>query len=569
MTNVIRAAVFCLLSLPLAAATEWTRVSSPNFDLYTTAGESAGRAAALHFEQIRSFFAQASPVKPPGDFPLRIVAFANGEQYRPYTPNTRAAAYFAGGPGNDYIVMRDANPEYYPVAVHEYMHFVIRHSGLRLPIWLSEGWADVYSSMRPVKDGMAVGDLIPGRMRALEAAKGTWFDFATLTSVTANSPIYNEGERTSLFYAESWALAHMLFLSPDYRENFGKFLMALHRGATAADACQTAFGKTSQQVFADVRTYFDRRKLVGTVFQTSLGKAESEPRVATVDEFDAKLLLADLQVATGRLDIARIEYERLEKLKPERIDLQKSIGYLFWSLRDNRQAKDHLARAFAAGGNDPQMCYTLALLQMASNEPVNVVLASLERAIAVAPTFTDALLQLGIVRSVARQFEGAIQALMAIPAVTPDRAPGLFNALAYAYLQTGDTVQARTHLATARRYAGTPQASQALEQLSILIEARAKSAFAPRPGEKLQHLEGMVRGIDCSEQMQRMQFTPTTGAAILIDLPATAAVELIRPGGGALQLQCGTMSPFRAVVEIGLSPATRTGSAGVLRTLQY
>ena len=253
MPNPARRATICAAlfagSLAAAVAPQWTRVTTPNFELYTTAGEKAGRDAAVHFEQVRAFFAQASPVKPPGDFPLRIIAFATPDQYRSYTPNPRASAFFATGPGRDYIVMRDASPESYSIAVHEYVHFVIRHSGLRVPLWLSEGWADVYSSMRRVRDGMAVGDLVPVRMRALDSAKGAWFDYPTLTTVRPNSPIYNEGDRTGLFYAQSWALAHMLFLSPEYRDNFRKFLMAMHNGELASDAAQTAFGKSGQEVF--------------------------------------------------------------------------------------------------------------------------------------------------------------------------------------------------------------------------------------------------------------------------------------------------------------------------------
>ena len=573
MPNPARRATICAAlfagSLAAAVAPQWTRVTTPNFELYTTAGEKAGRDAAVHFEQVRAFFAQASPVKPPGDFPLRIIAFATPDQYRSYTPNPRASAFFAAGPGRDYIVMRDASPENYSIAVHEYVHFVIRHSGLRVPLWLSEGWADVYASMRRVRDGMAVGDLVPVRMRALDSAKGAWFDYPTLTTVRPNSPVYNEGDRTGLFYAQSWALAHMLFLSPEYRDNFRKFLMGMHNGELASDAAQTAFGKSGQEVFADARSYFDRKKLVGTVFQTNLGKAESEPVVAAIEDFDSRLILSDLQVATGRADLARLEYERLEKLKPERKDLQQSMGYLFWSIRDNNKAKDHLAKAFAMGVTDPQLCYTLALLQMATGEALPQITATLERAVAGAPAFTDALLQLGIVRALDREFEGAKQALLAVPAITADKAPAVYFTLANAYLQTGDIETARTHLATARKYAKKPEEKEIVENLLVLLEARAKSTFAPRPGEKLVRTEGMAVAVECGNDVQKLQFRNFEGSLITVDLPATAAVEIIHQGTGQLQLQCGPVTPFRAVIEYGLASAVRQGSVGVLRSLQF
>ena len=563
----------------LAAAAQWTRVTTPNVDLYTTAGEKAGRDAALHFEQIRAFFAQASPVKPPGDFPLRVIAFSSAEEYRLYTPNPRSAAFFVSGPGRDYIVIRDASPESYSLAAHEYVHFVIRHSGLRVPLWLSEGWADVYSSMRRVRDGMAVGDLVPVRMHSLDSAKGSWFDFQTLTSVAPGSPIYNEGDRTGLFYAESWALAHMLFLSPEYRDNFGKFLMALHRGASAGDAAQTAFGKTGDQLFADAHSYFDRKKLVGTVFKTtpllaSDGTTATEPVAAALDEYDSRLILADLQVASGRSDLARIEYERLENQNPDRKDLQQSMGYLFWSNRDNAKSREHLAKAFRLGGSDPQACYTLALLQLAAGDPIQQIIASLERAVAGYPGFTDALIQLGVMRVLTRQFEAAKQALLAIPAITADKAAGVYYALASTYLETGDLDTARTHLATARKYIKKNEEIALSDALSTLLEARATSAFAPHPGEKLIRVVGQIQAIECGPQGQKMQFRPALpdGAVaemLLLDLPAKDSVEIIHQGAGELKLQCGPVTSPRVAIEYALNPAVRQGSAGVLRSLQF
>lgn len=562
------------LATCLTAAPQWTRVTTPNVELYTTAGEKAGRDAALHFEQIRAFFAQASPVKPPGDFPLRVIAFSSAEEYRLYTPNPRSAAFFVSGPGRDYIVMKDASPESYSIAVHEYVHFVIRHSGLRVPLWLSEGWADVYSSMRRVRDGMAVGDLIPVRMRSLDSAKGSWFDFQTLTSVVPGSPIYNEGDRTGLFYAESWALAHMLFLSPEYRDNFGKFLMALHRGASAGDAAQTAFGKTGDQLFADARSYFDRKKLVGTVFKTTPllandGTTPSEAVSTALDEYDSRLILADLQVAAGRSDLARIEYERLETQNPARKDLQQSMGYLFWGNRDNAKSRDHLSKAFNLGGSDPQACYTLALLQMAAGDPAAQIIASLERAVAGYPGFTDALIQLGVMRSITRQFEAAKQALLAIPAITADKAAGVYYALSNVYLQTGDLDTARTHLATARKYIKKKEEVVLCDALSALLEARAKSVFAPHPGEKVVRVEGQIQAIECGPQGQKLQFRPASGDALLLDLPAKDSVEIIHPGPGELKLQCGPVSSPRVAIEYALASAVRQGSAGVLRSLQF
>ena len=114
----------------LGAPERWIKLETPHFELYTTAGEKKGREAILYFEQVRSFFLQASPAKHAPEFPVRIVAFRSESQYKPYRINESAVAYYAPGRNRDYIVMQDISSEHYPVAIHEYTHLIVKHVGL-------------------------------------------------------------------------------------------------------------------------------------------------------------------------------------------------------------------------------------------------------------------------------------------------------------------------------------------------------------------------------------------------------------------------------------------------------
>ena len=158
----MRGAAFILfaVAIPAIAADQWVRVTTPEFELFTSTGEKKGRETLRHFEQVREFFLKASPVRGPADFPVRIVEFGSDEQYQPFRPDNGTAAYFFATPGRDYIVLGPAASGNYPVAIHEYMHVIIRHSGLKIPVWLNEGWADVYSTLRPMGKETAVGDLL-------------------------------------------------------------------------------------------------------------------------------------------------------------------------------------------------------------------------------------------------------------------------------------------------------------------------------------------------------------------------------------------------------------------------
>src|SRR5580692_4168888 len=85
------------LSIPSFAAEQWLRMTTPNFEIYTSAGDKKGRAAILHFEQVRDFFLKASPVKNLSDVPVRLIDFGSDAEYRTYGINSASVAYFVGG----------------------------------------------------------------------------------------------------------------------------------------------------------------------------------------------------------------------------------------------------------------------------------------------------------------------------------------------------------------------------------------------------------------------------------------------------------------------------------------
>lgn len=548
----------------LRAADHWERIGTPDFEIYSNAGDAAARKALTHLEQVRGFFLKASPLPLLDVFPVRIVVFKTPDQFRQYAQSESQRAFFVGGPQRDYIVMSDS-PNEYAYAIHEYMHLIVRHSGLHLPTWLNEGWSEVYSTLRPVADGVAVGDLIEGRMRTLSNAD--WLDLATLTSVTPQSPIY-KGAGVDVFYAESWALAHMLFLAPDYSENFPKFLVAIHRGNTFDEACSIAYRKTSAEVYADLRGYFDRKKMYGRVFKAALARSAGPKESTALSEFDERLLLADLLNVTNRRTEARTEYDRLAAQFPNRYEVAESLGYLALSASDRDSARQNFTRAFDAGDADPRMCLRLAVLDREAKQPLARVAAELERALSSSPAYVDALLQLGLVRIAQRDYEKGIAALMKIDQIQPAQAPAVFSALSYAYFEQGDLDRARKNADTARRYVHTPAETARLESLVETIEARGKSPFPPRPGEKTERIAGLLREIDCKPAGNLIAIE-VAGNVTTFDLPEPKAVEFIHESGPALQVTCGPQRPIPLTIEYAPVSVMHLQTAGVVRRIEY
>lgn len=571
MRSVRIAPVALLLVAASAAPAEdrWIRLVSPHFEMYTTTEEKTAREAILHFERVREFLTSAAPLKLQGDHPTRIVAFRDPAMYQIYAPNQMVLSYFAPGQQRDFIVMQNPSPQSYPITIHEYVHALVQHSGLRLPLWLNEGWADVYSTLKPSHDGVAVGDLIPDRIATL--SKGQWFGLNELAAINASSPEYHESARTGIFYAESWALAHMLYLSPEYKAGFGKFLAALNGGQSMDAALQTAFARNSGQVFADLQTYLSRKTLVGTVFLTPFEKAGEKAAVSPVSIYDSTLAMADLHAAVGhQVDAARL-YRQLEEAEPNRPDAYAGAGYMAIRYREMENARREFTKAYALGSTDAKLCLQLAVLDRDAKQPKAQVMAEMERSVKLQPDFSEALYELGLMKVDSRDFDAGYALLTRVTGLPSDRT-GPFNAaLAYASLARGEIETARNYAGAALKVAANPAAKAAVEGILRLIDARAKPGAGVHPGEKLLHAEGLVVGMRCespeSGLVSKLGLV-VGGKQLLFDLPEAAAVEILKRPDSQSELKCGPLGSFPLSVEYAAGDG-KGPTVGMVRRIEY
>ena len=61
----------------------------------------------------------------------------------------------------------------------------------------------------------------------------------------------------------------MLYLAPEYEANFGKFVMALHQGHSAAEAFETAWGRSGADAFADLHFILPEEDYTGGRLKSS------------------------------------------------------------------------------------------------------------------------------------------------------------------------------------------------------------------------------------------------------------------------------------------------------------
>jgi tetratricopeptide (TPR) repeat protein len=605
MRKLVLAASVLVASVPpvMNAAEHWIRLTTPHFEMWTTNSEKQGTAALNVFEEVRYFFLQTSKWKTEPSTTVRIVAFKSEKEFKPYRFSEGSAAYYLRTRKADYIVMQDISPEHYQTVMHEYTHLIMQHVDLKLPIWLNEGMADLYSTLEPRGNQALVGRPLVGQVILLMNQR--WLDLTTLFDVGPNSPYYNERDKMSIFYSECWALTHMLAFSETYAPGFPKFFAAVASGRPVPDCLQSVYGKTLNQITRDLHAYINRSSLRAAIFDIKLGKLDLEPVVSEPSELAVDLALSDLLASQKKTQADASE--RLAKLAlehPESSDVQESLGYLAWDQGDPAKASKYFKAALSRGSKDAAMLsgYAQLLNESGSAEQILEVLGKI---VEIKPEDQDAWFKIGATATRAGQYGSAVEALSRVKTVKADRASALFAMEAYCYLHLNKPEIARGLAEKARQYAKTPdqelRSSTIIRQLDSLgrqndaqplANAAASSAlFEESPGPDpavlrrglnrelsrdepsihgaihLQHVEAVAKFFDCATKIHRLRVTVDSREMVFeLDNPSQIIVSNMK--NGSLDMECGPQKPFR--VGIFYLPSAQPAKAdGMIRELVF
>jgi len=246
-----------LLVLPIRGAKHenWVEVRSPNFIVISNAGEKQARKTALQFEQIRTVFRDSLAAASGHPTPIiTIFAVKDEKSLSELLPeywtkgHAHVSGYFSYRMDQYYIAVNlDAqgdNP--FKTVYHEYYHSLTIPYFPTLPTWLAEGLADFFGNTEISGSNATMGKPDSGLIMELRENKLIPLDI--LFKVDRHSPYYNEERKTSVFYAESWALTHYLMIGDNqsHRQALFNFAAALGRGESAEEAVTKSFGDMSQ-----------------------------------------------------------------------------------------------------------------------------------------------------------------------------------------------------------------------------------------------------------------------------------------------------------------------------------
>lgn len=396
--NLPRLVIASLLFFSLSAAREpgagWNIFRSPHFELLTSADPALAEAALAHLEAVRVQLADAEPWLAGPAARTRILAFSSEKEFELYRSSSQSPAYFASGPEGDLIVLGRLAKEHWPTLAHEYVHAAIRASGVKLPLWLEEGLAELYSGRPAARRGKnpRIG---PPELLALE-----------------NRPVPAEHLRSAGssagFYRQSRLMAHLLRHHPGYAPRWSNLLLTASAGNVFAHV-QLLSGRSQRQIATDATRFT-------APFPAAPAPLSSRIDRLTLPESELRWTLA---VALARLGRARQALEHLDGIDtaPAHALAAKLL------LRQNRDAAaPHLRRAFELGTTDEYAIWQLVCLEQ-DHPSSSRLLPALERLIHLNPQRDDARMILASHYLSRGQFEQARRHLHDVRSV-----PGEFAA---------------------------------------------------------------------------------------------------------------------------------------------
>ena len=359
-TAIVLLVWLAVLLCPSAADARWIRLSSEHFVFIGDASEGTIRNIAQRLELFhevigRIFSSQvtASPV------PTVVIVFQNARSSAPYRPMFNgkpvdAAGYFALGDDVNYIAVNaEQDNEAHGLIFHEYTHFLLHNALGDVPLWADEGLAEFYETFSSTGARTALIGM-PNRSNLRLLQESTLLPITQLLAVTHDSPMYNEGNRRGVFYAESWALVHYLTFGGAERANrFQLFLMAASQGAESAQAFKEVFGSDTDALQSDLFSYVRRMGLNAQryEFDQKITAGTASEVVVISDQEAAGYLGEVISLDRDRLDDARAYLKKALDSGTEPARATASLGRLEWRAGKEDEALSLLERAVSLDSN--------------------------------------------------------------------------------------------------------------------------------------------------------------------------------------------------------------------------
>jgi tetratricopeptide (TPR) repeat protein len=181
------------------------------------------------------------------------------------------------------------------VMFHEYTHHILlSNESAAYPGWMSEGLAELFSTMKFQNDGSVVIGLPVDNRGYAMMGRNRWSARRLLLS-DANPP--SDDERIEL-YSRGWLLCHYLLLSGNRKGQIFAYIAAINKGRPPLEAAQSVFGDLDK-LDSELETYLHRSKLPGAVLSADQVKASTQVSLRKLSEGEAAIMPYRMASANG------------------------------------------------------------------------------------------------------------------------------------------------------------------------------------------------------------------------------------------------------------------------------
>jgi Tfp pilus assembly protein PilF len=509
-----------VLSLAVCAAAEaaaptWYEIQSAHFRVITDGTEKEGRVVAREFEQIRAVVATLLPDFRDSAAPILVVAARNEESARQLIPEFWKRSPVKPGDVSWYgmerrfslirldFMRRGERTQLaslpYQAIYHMYTRSLLNENFAWLPAWLRLGFAEFFANTRFQGGRVYVGAPSP-RLNSIQDRP--LFPLRDLIDVpTDRIP------RVQTFYAQSWALVHMLMMKPnDEGKTLVRFLSLLESGQSQEGAFRQAIGDFDETE-SELARYVARRSFQNLVLSDSPQAREDSfaARRLTAAEADAEIGI--FQIWQRDMRAARIRFERALKADPQSSLAHEGMGLIHFSDGNDQEAFREFDRAVQLSRPSYLAHYYRAMLspQAVSDDASDQAIfrSSLLRALELNPNFAPAYAELAALDIRQNNLQAALLRAQQAQRLAPVR--GAYTALVASLLRSAGREQEAAALAgdaPGRRSGSDRDVTMAARQtLPDFVQIRIEGPVdATSPANKTSLASGKVDSVTCSEK---------------------------------------------------------------------
>lgn len=446
------------------------------------------------FERIRAVFQGAvsengsgKPKEPRQ--PLTVIAAADVKTFESLLPPEwsgesarRPSGLFVRTRDRNYAIVRaDLRGEQaHQLVYHEYFHLYEALNLPPLPLWLSDGLAEFHAGTIVRGDRMIRGSGMLRHKLLLRGAR--LIPLPELLATRRDDPLYTHAEKSGLFYAQAWALVHMLMLDEGAGSTkIAELMSRLREGVPADQAQAEVFGNLAglqkQLALYVKQASYPVLQLEG---QFLSGPPEFSSRALASQE--ASLLLGEFYLMVNRLEDALGKAETVIRTAPSSPNAYDLLGQVLLRRGDTPGARQAFSTAAELGSTDWRTYYmNAALLAQSASQPGEIrdVEKLLRRAVALNPDSELAAGTLaGMLIDTGSDPEFALRLAQRVAALEPGNANHQLQ-LARAFLRNGRRAEALASANRALELAATD--SFRLEMQAFLKNIEAPVLVTPAP----------------------------------------------------------------------------------------